>query len=199
MGIGRRRLPVLRGCGVTAGTASAPSGESQASSTFAPVTFACSCVVAGLCFVAYGFSTDAVVAALFAVLLLVLAAIDLRQRIIPNVIVLPGAAIVLLANIANQPSRTVEWLVAAAGAFAFFLAVALINPAGLGMGDVKLAFLVGAGLGWDVAGALLLGTFAAAVYAVFLVLTRPGTGAKTAFAFGPFLAGAAIVVLLLAH
>lgn len=184
---------------MTAGTASAPPSESQTSGSFGPVIFACSCVVAGLCFVQFGFSTDAIVATLFAVLLVVLSAIDLRQRIIPNVIVLPGAAIVLLANIANQPSRTVEWLVAAVAAFAVFLAVALINPAGLGMGDVKLAFLLGAGLGWDVAAALILGTFAAAAYAVILVLTRPGAGAKTAFALGPFLAAAAIVVLLLAH
>ena len=183
---------------MTAGTASAPPSESQTSGSFAPVIFASSCVVAGLCFVQFGFSTDAIIATLFAVLLVLLSAIDLRQRIIPNV-VLPGAAIVLLANIANQPSRTVEWLVAAAAAFAVFLAVALINPAGLGMGDVKLAFLLGAGLGWDVAAALILGTFAAAVYAVILVLTRPGAGAKTAFALGPFLAAAAIVVLLLAH
>ena len=48
-----------------------------------------------------------------------------------------------------------------------------------------------------IAAALILGTFAAAIYAVVLVLTRPGAGAKTSFALGPFLAGAAIVVLLL--
>ena len=103
----------------------------------------------------------------------------------------------LLANVAAHPSQWVEWIVAAAAAFGFFFAVALINPAGLGMGDVKLALLVGAGLGWSVAAALILGTFAAAIYAVVLVLTRPGAGAKTSFALGPFLAGAAIVVLLL--
>jgi prepilin signal peptidase PulO-like enzyme (type II secretory pathway) len=67
------------------------------------------------------------------------------------------------------------------------------------MGDVKLAFLIGAGLGYDVVAALIFGMFAAAIYSVILVLTRPGAGAKTAFALGPFLSGAAIVVLFLAR
>ncbi|TMK71711.1 MAG: prepilin peptidase [Actinobacteria bacterium] len=125
--------------------------------------------------------------------------LHLERRIIPNRVVLPASAIVLLLNIAVHPSHALEWIVAAAASFAFFLAVALINPKGLGMGDVKLAFLIGAGLGWDVVAALILGTFAAAVYAVILVLTRPGASGKTAFALGPFLAGAAVVVLLLAH
>ena len=156
-------------------------------------------VVALLCFVFLGFSADAVVGAVFASTLVVIGAIDLERRIIPNDIVIPASVIVLLANIAIHPSRSVEWLVAASGAFAVFLAVALIYPAGLGMGDVKLAFLLGAGLGWDVVAALFFGTFAAALYAVILVVTRPGAGAKTAFAMGPFLAGAGIVVLWLAH
>jgi leader peptidase (prepilin peptidase)/N-methyltransferase len=184
---------------VTTETMSAPSSTSDRSGGFGPLTYTCAAVVAALCFVVFGLSADAFVSAVFAVVLVVLAAIDLERGILPNVILLPAAAFVLLANIAIHPSRTVEWLVAAAAAFVFFLAVALINPAGLGMGDVKLAFLLGAGLGWHVAAALILGTFASAVYAVFLVLTRPGAGAKTAFALGPFLAAAAIVVLLLSH
>jgi prepilin signal peptidase PulO-like enzyme (type II secretory pathway) len=183
---------------MTTGTVSAATGESQrASSSFGPAIVACASVVVALCFLKFGLAGDTIVGILFAVPLVVLAAIDLERGLIPNRIVLPAAAIVLLANLAVHPSHWFEWIVAAAAAFGFFLAVALINPAGLGMGDVKLALLIGAGLGWSVAAALVLGTFAAAIYAVILVLTRPGAGAKTSFALGPFLAGAAIVVLLL--
>ena len=175
----------------------ARSGRLKRIDGIGTATYACALVVAALSFVAFGLSADAFVSALFAVVLVVLAAIDLERGVIPNTIVLPAAAVVLLAHIAIHPSRTVEWLVAAAAAFTVFLVLALINPAGLGMGDVKLVFLLGAGLGWNVAAALILGTLAAAVFAVVLVLTRPGAGAKTAFSLGPFLAAAAIIVLLL--
>jgi leader peptidase (prepilin peptidase)/N-methyltransferase len=184
---------------VTTETLPMPAAEARTPIRIGPVTSGAALVAVALCILKFGFSGDALVGSIFAAALVVIAAIDLERRIIPNVIVLPASAIVLLLNIAFHSSQTVEWIVAAAAAFAFFFAVALVNPAGLGMGDVKLAFLIGAGLGWDVAAALVLGTLAAALYGVFLLLTRPGAGAKTAFAMGPFLAGAALVVLLLAH
>jgi prepilin signal peptidase PulO-like enzyme (type II secretory pathway) len=179
----------------------APAAEERQSTTttIRPVTYAGAAVAVVLSLLVFGFSGDAVVASVFSAALVVIAASDLESRIIPNRIVLPASGLVLLLNIAIHPSDTFQWVGAAAAAFGFFFLVALINPAGLGMGDVKLAFLIGAGLGWDVAAALILGTFASAVYAVFLVLTRPGTGAKTAFALGPFLAGAGLFVLYLAH
>ena len=176
-------------------TVTVPAAGPKVQLEVKPITW----VVAGLgvllCFVKFGFSGDAVVGAIFVGSLVVIAATDLERRIIPNVVVVPASAIVLLLNSLIHPS--IEWIVAAAAAFAFFLVVALINPKGLGMGDVKLAFLIGAGLGWDVAAALVFGTFAAAIYGVILILTRPGAGAKTAFAMGPFLAGAAILVMFL--
>jgi len=184
---------------MTTETFPAPAAETKPPLEVAPITWAGVGLAVILCFLKFGFSGDAIVGSIFAAALVVVAATDLERRIIPNRVVLPAAALVLLLNIAVHPSHAVEWIVAAAAAFAFFLVVALINPKGLGMGDVKLAFLIGAALGWDVVAALILGTFAAAVYAVILVLTRPGAGGKTAFALGPFLAGAALVVLLLAH
>jgi leader peptidase (prepilin peptidase)/N-methyltransferase len=156
-----------------------------------------SAVVGVLCLIVNGFSAEGLLLAFFAVVLVVLGAIDLETRIIPNRIVVPAAALVLLAHIAIRPSRTLEWTIAAFAAFAAFLVLALINPAGLGMGDVKLAFLLGAGLGWAIVPALVLGTFAAAFYGLVLIVTRGRAAAKTAFPLGPFLAGAAIVVLLL--
>jgi leader peptidase (prepilin peptidase) / N-methyltransferase len=181
---------------VSVETATAPPAQERASRP--PVVTTALCVlVAALCFVVIGFSAKGLLSAFFAVVLVVLSAIDLERRIIPNRIVVPASAVVLLAHIAIRPSRTLEWTIAAFAAFFLFLALALINPAGLGMGDVKLAFLLGAGLGWAVIPALVLGTFAAAAYGVFIIATRGRAAAKTAFPLGPFLAAAAIVVLLL--
>jgi leader peptidase (prepilin peptidase)/N-methyltransferase len=184
---------------MTAGTAEVPTAESQRPLTLGRFTVAGMVLAVVLSFAVFGFTPDAVVGSVFASTLIVLAAIDLERRIIPNRIVLPATAAVLVLNIAAHPSQWVEWLGAAAAAFGFFLLVALINPKGLGMGDVKLALLLGAGLGWDVAVALVLGTFAAAAYGIILVLTRPGAGAKTAFAMGPFLAGGALFALFFVH
>ena len=90
------------------------------------------------------------VLAFFAAVLVALSVIDVRTRRLPNRIVLPAAALVLAAQIAIAPDRALEWTLGALGAFAFLLAAALLNPAGLGMGDVKLALLLGAALGWAV-------------------------------------------------
>jgi leader peptidase (prepilin peptidase) / N-methyltransferase len=182
---------------MSAETVTVPAVEPKTQLTVKPITWVGVGVGVLLCFLKFGFSGDALVGSIFVGSLVVIAATDLERRIIPNVIVVPASAVVLLLNSLIHPS--IEWIAAAAAAFAFFLVVALINPRGLGMGDVKLAFLIGAGLGWGVIAALILGTFAAAIYGVILVLTRPGAGAKTAFAMGPFLAGAAVVVLFIAR
>jgi leader peptidase (prepilin peptidase)/N-methyltransferase len=150
-----------------------------------------------LCFLRFGVSGDAFVGAFFAVVLVYLAAFDLEHRLIPNRVVLPATAIVLAAQIALYPSHTVEWIAAAAGTAGFFFVTLLIYPPGLGMGDVKLGLLLGAALGTNVVGAVLIGTLAAAVFGGVLVL-RGGTKArKMAIAFGPFLALGGIVALLL--
>jgi leader peptidase (prepilin peptidase) / N-methyltransferase len=150
-----------------------------------------------LCFVKFGLTGEAFVSAVFAVSLVVLSATDLEERKIPNRIVLPAAGFVLVAHIALDPGKTLEWTLASVAAFVGFLVLALVNPAGLGMGDVKLAFLLGAGLGWKVVAALLLGTFAAGLYGAVLIFTRGRSGLKTSFPLGPFLAGAALLVLFL--
>jgi leader peptidase (prepilin peptidase)/N-methyltransferase len=73
----------------------------------------------------------------------------------------------------------------------------LIYPAGMGMGDVKLAALIGAVLGWSVAVAILGALLAGAVFAV-AVLVREGMSArKKAIPYGPFIAFGGIVVMLL--
>ena len=79
---------------------------------------------------------------------------------------------------------------------AFGLLQSVIYPGGLGMGDVKLALLIGAALGWAVTAALLLGTIAAGVVAAIMLFKEGSSARKRAIPLGPFLAAGAIVVLL---
>jgi leader peptidase (prepilin peptidase) / N-methyltransferase len=145
----------------------------------------------------YGLSTAGLIAAFTTAVLVVLSVIDFDSHRLPNRIVLPSAALVLAARLASAPEHWKAWIGASLGAFACFLVLALIYPAGLGMGDVKLALLLGAALGGAVLPALLVGTLAAGV-AGLVVLARNGLGARRrALPFGPFLAFGAITVLLL--
>lgn len=142
------------------------------------------------------FSARTAIAIPFFVVLAVLAVIDVEQRRLPNVIVVPAAVAMLAAQIVVSPDRAVEWVVACVAAFAGMLALAIVKPGGLGMGDVKLSLLLGAALGWDVLLALVLGTAAGAVYALVL-LARHGAAARAmTFAYGPFLAAGAAIVFL---
>jgi leader peptidase (prepilin peptidase)/N-methyltransferase len=134
---------------------------------------------------------------LFAGVLLYLAAFDLEHRLIPNRVVLPAAAIVLAAQIALAPDRTVELVAAALGASAFFFVTLIAYPPGLGMGDVKLALLLGAALGTHVVGALLVGAITAALCGIVLIVRDSAGGRKRAIAFGPFLAFGGLLALFL--
>jgi leader peptidase (prepilin peptidase)/N-methyltransferase len=145
----------------------------------------------------FGASGRAVVAGFFVLVLVVLSAVDIAERRLPNRIVLPCAAAVLVAQTALYPDRALEWILAAVGAALVLLVPLLIHPAGLGMGDVKLGLLLGAALGSTVVTALLIGFLAAAVYALGL-LARHGLGARRrTIPFGPFLAFGGVVALLL--
>jgi leader peptidase (prepilin peptidase) / N-methyltransferase len=145
----------------------------------------------------YGLGAAGLIGAFTAAVLIVLSVIDFDSYRLPNRIVLPSAALVLAARLASTPEHWKAWIGASLGAFACFLVLALIYPAGLGMGDVKLALLLGAALGGAVLPALLVGTLAAGVAGV-VVLARQGLGARRrALPFGPFLAFGAITILLL--
>lgn len=133
-----------------------------------------------------------------------LAVVDLRVRRLPDPLTLPlaGAALALLGLIALVPEHAGEWTTAVLGALALgagYCVLFLINPAGMGFGDVKLALSAGAVLGWYGWPTVMLGTFAGfllgALYGGALVVARRA-GRRTAIAFGPFLiAGAFLGVL----
>jgi leader peptidase (prepilin peptidase)/N-methyltransferase len=118
-----------------------------------------------------------------------IALIDLEHRIIPNKITLPAAIAAVAVGVALDLNGVPEQLIAGAGAGGFLLFFALAYPRGMGMGDVKLAAVLGLFLGRSAAVALLaavlLGTAIGAA-----VIARVGVekGRKTAVPFGPFLA-----------
>jgi leader peptidase (prepilin peptidase)/N-methyltransferase len=159
-------------------------------------TFAIAAFLSLLAAIRYGIHAETAVQIAFISVLVVISRVDLERRIIPNRIVVPAWIAVLVAHLAIHPHRWLEWLVASFGAGLFFLVFALVYPAGLGMGDVKLALLIGAALGWTVAGALFLGTLAAGIVGAVLLFREGPSARKRAIPLGPFLAAAAIVVVL---
>ena len=145
----------------------------------------------------FGLSGAAAVAAFFCAALVAVSATDLEHRIIPNRIVLPAAAVVLAANTALRPSP--EWALGAVGASGFLLVAALAYPQGMGMGDVKLALLMGAALGRTVTVALMFGMVAAVVPGIYLLARHGSAGRKMGIPFGPFLALGSAVALFAGH
>lgn len=145
------------------------------------------------CFVVFGPTGEAFVSAFFCVVLVIVTATDLTHRIVPNRVVLPAAAIVLVAQTVLEPSP--EWLLAALGASGFLFIAALVYPAGMGMGDVKLALLLGAMLGRLVGVGLMLGMLAALVPSVFLLVRHGSAARKMGIPFAPFLALGALIAL----
>ena len=160
-----------------------------------PIVELTTALLVAACFWRFGLSGDAFVAAFFCAVLVALSAIDVERRILPDRIVLPSTVVVLVAQVALHPDRTVEWIAAGLGASLFLFAALVAYPKGMGMGDVKLALLLGVMLGWEVAVGLMVGMLAALVLGVVLI-ARNGMGArKTAIPFGPFLAFGSIVAL----
>ncbi len=99
----------------------------------------------------------------------------------------------LLAQTALDPSP--EWLLGALGASGFLFVAAIAYPAGMGMGDVKLALLLGAMLGYLVGVGLMIGMVAALVPSVYLLARHGAAARKMGIPFAPFLAFGAIVAL----
>ena len=141
----------------------------------------------------FGLTGEAAVAAFFCAVLVAVTATDLTHRIVPNRIVVPAAAIVLVAHTALEPRP--EWALAALGASFFLFAAALAYPAGMGMGDVKLALLMGAALGKTVSVALFAGMIFALVPSVFLLARHGSSARKMGIPFAPFLALGSVVAL----
>jgi len=128
--------------------------------------------------------------------LLAAAAIDLEHRIIPNKIVAPLAVWGGLTALVLRLDELPELAIAGGGAFLFLLLTALINPAGMGMGDVKLAGAMGLYLGASILPAMFIAFLAGSLVGIGIIAVKGGAGRKTGVPFGPFLALGGIVGLL---
>lgn len=139
---------------------------------------------------------DIVLGLVLVAVLVPVALIDLDHRLIPNKITLPAALLAVALGLALRPAGVPEQLIAGAAAAAFLVVFALAYPAGMGMGDVKLAGVMGLYLGRSVGVALLSGVFVAAVLGL-AIMARVGmaSGRKTAIPFGPFLAVGGLIAL----
>ena len=148
---------------------------------------------------ARGVDDDLVMELPFAAVLIAVAAIDLEHRIIPNRIVLPAAIYAVIAGAIVRTGDLPELLIAGAAAFAALLLAALAYPAGMGMGDVKLAGVMGLYLGLSVIPAMLV-AFAAGSAVGIGILVRHGPAArKHGVPFGPFLALGGIVAFFVGN
>jgi leader peptidase (prepilin peptidase)/N-methyltransferase len=121
---------------------------------------------------------------------------DLERRIIPNKILLATALLGLAIAVIFEPSSLPERAIAAAAAGGLLFLAALIYPSGMGLGDVKLAAVMGLFLGRDVAPALLVALLAGSAVGLLLIAREGSSARKKAIPFGPFLAFGAFVGLL---
>ena len=158
-----------------------------------PIVELVTALLVAACLAAFGPSPEAAVAALFCAALVAVSVTDLERHVIPNRIVLPAAALVLAAQTALHPSP--EWALGAFGAALFLFLAALAYPAGMGMGDVKLALLLGAMLGRTVPVAMMIAMLSALVPSTVLLVRHGSAARKMAIPFGPFLALGGLVAL----
>jgi leader peptidase (prepilin peptidase)/N-methyltransferase len=143
-----------------------------------------------------GADRDALLGIAFVLLLVPVTFIDLDHRIIPNRLMLVGTVLGPALVLLTDPGAIVEHLIAAAAAGGFLLAAAVARPGGMGMGDVKLAAVMGLFLGRDVGPAMLVALVAGSLLGAVIIARQGAAGRKTAVPFGPFLALGGVVGLL---
>jgi leader peptidase (prepilin peptidase)/N-methyltransferase len=145
------------------------------------------------CVLAFGLTLRTAAAAIACGTFVVVTATDIERRIVPNRVVLPAALAVLVLDTVWHPSPV--WAIGAFGLAGFLFVAAVAYPGGMGMGDVKLALLIGALLGRTTPVAFMLTLLLALVPTVFLI-ARHGRGARRlAIPFAPFLAAGAVITL----
>jgi leader peptidase (prepilin peptidase) / N-methyltransferase len=165
-----------------------------------PLVEACSAALAVAVVLARHGTHDLALGLTLVALLVPIALIDLDHRIIPNKLTGLGALAAIAIGAATRPAGLPAQLIAGAAAGGFLLAAALARPGGMGMGDVKLAGMLGLFLGREVAVALLVALLAGALAgAVVMARKGVGEGRKTAVPFGPFLALGGVVALFAGH
>ena len=161
-----------------------------------PLVEAATALLCALVVVAKGADEDALLGLVLVLLLVPITLIDLDHRIIPNKLVLVGAVTAPAILLVVAPDELPEHLIAAAAAGGFFLLATLAYPRGMGMGDVKLAAMLGLFLGAAVGPAIFIALLSGTLVGIAVIARKGATeGRKTAVPFGPFLALGAICAL----
>ncbi|MFD4125206.1 prepilin peptidase [Streptomyces globisporus] len=204
------RVPVTPAPGTPASEAPAPEPQTTdtpttpayAPTTLAPLVTALACVALAA---ATGARPELVGWLALAPVAVLLAVVDRRVHRLPDPLTLPlaAAAVLLLGGAALLPGHAGSWTSGLLGGLAlggFYLLLFLINPNGMGFGDVKLALALGVALGWYGWTVLFVGGFAGflfgAAYGLALVLLRRA-GRRTGIPFGPFMIAGALTGVLL--
>jgi leader peptidase (prepilin peptidase) / N-methyltransferase len=146
--------------------------------------------------IAKGADEDALLGLALVLLLVPVTLIDLDHRIIPNKLMLLGAVLAPALVLLTAPDDLVEHAIAGVAAGGFFLLAVLAYPRGMGVGDVKLAAVLGLFLGRAVGPAIFIALISGTLVGA-LIMARKGVaeGRKTAVPFGPFLAFGGVVAL----
>jgi leader peptidase (prepilin peptidase)/N-methyltransferase len=153
--------------------------------------------LAGASLARFGLDGRALIGVVLCPVLVLLTAIDLRHRLLPNVVVLPAAVAVAAIVAISEPGRIPAHAAAGAAYAGVLLLAALLVPAGLGMGDVKLALLIGVALGAQTVPAVFVSSLASLTVAVVLIAREGRSALKRTIAFGPYLALGAVVAYFL--
>ena len=141
-------------------------------------------------------AAEALIGLVFVTVLAVVTLTDLERRIIPNKVLIAGSVLCMAIAVPTDPVGVPERLIAAAAAGGIFFLVVLAYPAGMGLGDVKLAATMGLFLGRAVAPAILAALLIASIAGLALIARHGSEARKMAIPFGPFLALGGVIGLL---
>jgi leader peptidase (prepilin peptidase)/N-methyltransferase len=162
-----------------------------------PIVEAGTALLCALVVIVKGADEEAIIGIVLVLLLVPITLIDLDHHLIPNKITYPGFVLGVVLVAALTPDELVESLIASAGAGGFLFVAWFLYPRGMGMGDVKLAFVLGVYLGKAVVPAMFTAFIAGALVGG-IVIARLGVkdGRKAGIPFGPWLALGGVVGLL---
>ena len=146
-------------------------------------------------FLVYGSQWRTLEIVVFFAALVAVTFIDIDHRIIPDKIVLPGAAAGIVASVLLAPERWWHYVVAGLGAAGFLFALGMLWPGGMGFGDVKLALLMGVVLGAGVIVALFVSFLAGGLIGGALLIGGVKKRSDK-IPFGPYLSLGAVVAAL---
>jgi leader peptidase (prepilin peptidase)/N-methyltransferase len=161
-----------------------------------PLVEALTAVLMALVPIFLGADSDVWLGFAFVLLLVPIAFIDLDHRIIPNKLTLLGLAVGIVLVAVFESDDIVEHVISAVAAFLFLFIAAIAYPSGMGMGDVKLAGVMGLFLGRNVAPAMLIALLSGTIVGIAIIARKGAAeGRKTAVPFGPFLALGSVIAL----